>query len=57
LVKYLELKIMKSQKTNKSLQYLVDAINEKKEIKTRVKMGENINDIAKEKGFKIVQPL
>jgi hypothetical protein len=46
-------------KSNKSsvLDALASALSDKKEIKHRVKNGENLREITKEKGLKVVLPL
>jgi hypothetical protein len=41
----------------KKVQKMVDALVEKKEVKVRVMNGEKLEDVAKEKNIKIVQPV
>jgi len=41
----------------KKLQKMVDALVEKKEVKDRVMNGEKLEDVAREKNIKIIQPV
>lgn len=41
----------------KKFQKIVGALVEKKEVKVRVMNGEKLEDVAKEKNIKIVQPI
>lgn len=46
-----------SKNNSSSLNILVKALSDKKEIKSRVKNGEDLRSVTKEKGLKIVLPL
>tara|TARA_B100000508_G_scaffold55003_1_gene42591 strand:- start:11179 stop:11352 length:174 start_codon:yes stop_codon:yes gene_type:complete len=47
----------KKLKNWKKVQKMVDALVEKKEVKERVMNGEKLEDVAKEKNIRIVQPV
>lgn len=44
-------------KNLKKVKKMVDALVEKKEVKVRLMDGEKLEDVAKEKNIKIVQPV
>lgn len=44
-------------KTPKLIQHLLKLLKDKQEIRLRLSQGENIKDLLKEKGIKIVQPI
>lgn len=46
-----------SKNKTSSLNVLVKALSDKKEIKSRVKNGEDLRTVTKEKGLRIVLPL
>lgn len=50
-------KVEKNTANPKMLNVIVDALVDKKEIKTRFQNGESIRKIAKDKGFEVVMPL
>ena len=50
-------KVSNNTSKQKVLTVIVNAIVEKKEVKSRFQNGENLRKIAKDKGFEVVMPL